>query len=302
MFFKNAMIYKLTRKVIFNAMCEQDFAAFEYIPCKQNEMKRMGFTYPIIGQQNLVHISENDVLIAVMFEEKNIPTQTISLELQKRVDKLEEQEKRPISRNEKQQLKVDVIAQLLPRAFSKFKRVSVWIDNDNQRIVIDTASYKTADDVMSLIRKAFGSLPAIPLPMKNPPEITMTEWVDVPEEISPFFTILEDIKLQSALEKGGRISAKDLDTKGDEIKAALVNDKLVVSLGLKFGDELKFKLDDSMTLKGMKFSDQVLEQSDDAETMITKCQADFFIMTSVMRRMLKDLIRLAGGEKTRDDQ
>ncbi|MGJ0580993.1 recombination-associated protein RdgC, partial [Xenorhabdus bovienii] len=87
----------------------------------------------------------------------------IKKELWSKIEKLEGEQHRKLKKTEKDSLKDEVIHTLLPRAFSKESRTYLWIDNDNQRIVVDANSAKRAEDTLALLRKTLGSLPVTPM-------------------------------------------------------------------------------------------------------------------------------------------
>ncbi|MBQ4797289.1 recombination-associated protein RdgC, partial [Pectobacterium versatile] len=74
-----------------------------------------------------------------------------------RIDKLEGEQHRKLKKTEKDALKDDVLHSLLPRAFSRFSQVSLWIDTANHLIMVDAASAKKAEDTLALLRKTLGS-------------------------------------------------------------------------------------------------------------------------------------------------
>ncbi|HHR6035557.1 TPA: recombination-associated protein RdgC, partial [Providencia alcalifaciens] len=137
----------------------------EFSPCGSQDMMKVGWTNPIKTGEALTHSVGNQILIVAKREEKKLPTDVIKKELQAKIDKLETEQGRRLKKTEKDSLKDEVVQDLLPRAFSKESTVSVWIDNDNQRIIVDASSAKRAEDTLALLRKTLGSLPVVPLTM-----------------------------------------------------------------------------------------------------------------------------------------
>ena len=90
---------------------------------------------------------------------------------------LEEKEQRKLKKVERLSIKDDVIATLLPQAFSRIKTTALYIDTLKQLIFVDAASSKTAEDALALLRKSLGSLPVVPLAFNSAPCEVMTKWV-----------------------------------------------------------------------------------------------------------------------------
>ena len=73
--------------------------------------------------------------------------------------KLNEDYRTP-SKKEREQIKEDVIFELLPRAFSRTTvTLHAYINTKENIIVVNTSSRGKAEDVLSLLRKTLGTLP-----------------------------------------------------------------------------------------------------------------------------------------------
>ena len=151
--------------------------------------------------------------------------------------------------------------------------------------------------MLALLRKSIGSLPVVPLALKNPPEITMTEWLNGTTPPAGF-TLGDEVELRSALEHGGIIRAKEQDLLSEEMKAHLLADKLVTKLALEWAETVSFVLGDDLSIKRLKFSEELREQNDDvlSEDRAARLDADFALMTGEFARFIPDLIAALGGE------
>ena len=298
MFFKNMKIFKLTRDVAFSSKMEIEFSKFTYAPCSAMDLVKQGFVPPIPGAQPLFLEYGDHVLMAHTKEEKVIPPQALKVRAMERIAEFESLSGRKCSKKEKMQIFEDEISLMAQKAFSRFKTTYVWIDNSAGRVIIDTQSSKVADDILSLIRKALGSMPAVPLAVDNPPEITMTGWL-LSESAPDGFSFGDSATLESALEHGGRITAKEQELLSDEIKQHLTSDKLVTSLALNYRGELSFKVTDDLTVKGMKYDSSITDQSDDRETMADRFDADFVVMIEVLGRLIDSLVNVFDEKEAR---
>ena len=247
----------------------------------------------------MVHEAQGQLLLCAKKEEKMLPASVIKDVLQEKIDEMEAAQGRALKKKEKEALKEDVLHTLLPRAFTRSSQTFLWINPTEGYLVVDAGSAKKADDVLSLLRKCTGSLPVIPFALKNPPEITMTEWLNE-GSVPAGFTLEDEAELRSALEHGGIIRCKEQDLVTEEIKAHLLADKLVTKLALNWSDTLSFVLGDDMSVKRLKFSEELREENEDivAETPAARIDADFALMTGELAKFVPELIAALGGEKT----
>ena len=161
--FKNAMIYRLTKSLDWSEKTLSDaLENNQYHSCNQSEMSKFGWSTPLKGSELLYFTVGKQILLLAQKEEKILPAHVIKRELDARVEKLEQAENRKLKKVDKQTLKDDVVATLLPRAFSKYQQTALWIDAENNLIYVDATSAKRAEEALALLRKSLGSLPVVP--------------------------------------------------------------------------------------------------------------------------------------------
>ena len=285
--FKNAMIYRLTKSLDWSEKTLSDaLENNQYHPCNQSEMSKFGWSTPLKGSELLYFTVGKQILLLAQKEEKILPAHVIKRELDVRVEKVE-----------KQTLKDDVVATLLPRAFSKYQQTALWIDAENNLIYVDAASAKRAEEALALLRKSLGSLPVVPLTFANEPSLVMQEWV-AKESIPQWLVSLEEAELRDA--NNGVIRCKQQALDSDEI-LSLVNSKYVTKLALEWEEHLSFVLNEDCSLKRLKFADQIREKNDDIlkEDYAQRFDADFVLMTGILSKLTENLLHDFGGEKER---
>ncbi|WP_424410265.1 recombination-associated protein RdgC [Pasteurella sp. PK-2025] len=294
--FKNAMIYRLTKQLDWSTeKLQEALQGCKYVPCEKSEMSRFGWTSPIINSELLHHTAENKIMLVAMKEEKILPAHVINNELNKRVAELEQKQVRKLKKVEKLSLKDDVIAVLLQQAFSKYKQTALFIDVEKGLIYVDASSHKLAEDVLALLRKTLGSLPVVPLAFAKEPSLVMTSWIN---ENTTWLTLLEEVELLGTTESG-LIKCKNQDLNSAEIETMLESNKVITKLSLEWEDNLSFILCEDGTLKRLKFADYVLDKNDDIlkEDIAQRFDADFILMTSVLSEITEMLLNEFGGEK-----
>ena len=297
--FKNVMIYRLTKSLDWTSQTLQTALEQEiFHPCGQSDMSKFGWTNPLRGSE-LLHFSVGkQILLLARKEEKILPNHVVKRELDERVNLLEEKENRKLKKTEKQALKDDVTAMLLPRAFSKTQQTAIWIDSETNLIYVDAASSKRAEDTLALLRKSLGSLPVVPLAFANEPTTVMTDWI-AQDNLPEYLTALEEAELKAPDDAVIRCKNHPLDS--EEILSHLQKGKLVTKLALNWDEHLSFVLNDDGSLKRLKFADQIREKNDDIlkEDYAQRFDADFVLMTGELAKLTENLIDDFGGEKER---
>lgn len=294
--FRNAIIYQLIKEIDFSQI-EDQLKECEFTPCGSADVSHFGCSAPLATSENLAHQADGRILLVAKREEKILPTEVVNRELNKRITALEEKEQRKLKKAERLSLKDDVIATLLPQAFSRIKTTALYIDTLKQLIFVDAASSKTAEDALALLRKSLGSLPVVPLAFNCAPCEVMTRWVT---DTAPDWLILrEEVEIREK-EDLGVIHCKQKDVEDEEI-IDLAKNGSVSKLALEWEDNLKFVLVEDGTLKRLKFDNNITEKNDDIvkEDAAARFDADFVLMVNVLGKTVDSLIKEFGGLKDR---
>lgn len=296
--FKNVMIYRLTSPLaLTSGEFEPQLQQTKFTPCQQGELSRFGWANPLAGS-DLLHFSVGQQFLLVSHkEEKLLPASVVKKETEARIESLEQKEQRKLKKTEKQALKDDVVAMLLPRAFSKHQFTAIWLDLDRQLVYVDAASSKRAEETLALLRKTLGSLPVVPLSFVQPPSEAMTAWLSQ-NDTPNWLTLLEEAELKS-FETDSVIRCKRQDLESDEIGVHLQAGKFVTKLALDWESHFSFVLNDDGSLSRLKFADEVREKNDDIlkEDLAQRFDADFLLMTEELRLFTEKLTEMLGGVK-----
>lgn len=291
MWFKNLLIYKLTREInLETEALEKQLADFAFTPCGSQDIVKFGWVPAIATTDSMLHTSGNQIMLRAKREQKIIPSAVITEAVNARVSKLEAEQQRRALKVERVTIRDEVIHTLLPRAFSKSIQTLLWIDSSTNLIFIDTGSHQGAEDVLALLRKTIGSLPVVPLTVKKPIELTLTEWVRS-GEVPSGFTLLENAELKSVLDDGATIQCKKQDLSSEEIASHIDAQKLVTKLAMDWQNHITFTLCESGAIKRLKFADELREQNDDIDRddLAARIDADFLLMTAELGAMVKQL-------------
>jgi len=299
MWFKNLAVYRFTEPFELKAEeLEQKLQQQPFRACGSHDEFSFGWTAPLgRAADALVHANNGFFMLCGKKEEKVVPGSVINEMLQERISEIEEREARKLPAKERNRLKDELIFELLPRAFSFSKKTYAYIDSQGGWLVVDAASAKKAEDLLSQLRKCLGSLPVVPMTATAKPAGVMTQWLT--DNASPKDILIEDeCELRSPEEEGAIIRCKRHDLALPEIKNHLDSGKQVIKLAMSWAERLSFVLDENLAVKRLKFLDLIQEQAADIEAFdeTEQFDADFSIMTAELAQFLPRLLELFNAE------
>jgi len=297
MWFKNLHIYQL--KQPFNHSAEQLHEALcdhVFSPCRGLDTHRIGWTSPLGRHaEQMTHVANGRMMICMRREDRILPAAVIREAVQDKVDDISASENRHVGRKEKNEIKEEIIVDLLPRAFTKSTLNYGYIDPQNNWIIIDSASASKAEEMLGLLRESLGPLHAVPLTVKHAPADKMTAWVknSPPDE----WVYTDQCELKEAEEKGGVIRIRGIDLGSQEVQQHLQANRYVSRLALEWQQRISFILVDDLSIKRLKFMDLVMEEAADIDTEdeVMRFDADFALMSMELARFIPALCQQLGG-------
>lgn len=301
MWFRNLLVYRLTQDIPFDLQAlETALAAKPARPCASQELSTYGFIAPFGKGEDapLVHVSQDFMLIAARKEDRILPGSVVRDALKEKVDEIEAEQMRKVYKKERDQLKDEIIQAFLPRAFIRRSATFAAIAPKLGLILVNAASPKRAEDLLSTLREAIGSLPVRPLTVKVAPTATMTEWVKT-QQAAEHFTVLDECELRDTQEDGGIVRCKRQDLTSEEIQLHLSAGKQVTQLALAWQDKLSFVLDDKTIIKRLRFEDLLQDQAeqDGGDDALGQQDASFTLMMLTFAEFLPQLFEALGGEE-----
>lgn len=300
MWFRNARVFRFTKPFdISPEALEEKLQAEAFKPCGPQETARQGWVAPLgkHGEQ-LVHSTNGYHLIALRKEEKLLPGSVVKELVAERVDALEQEQHRKLRKQEKDEIKEQVLLEMLPQAFSKNRRSFAYLAPQDGVLVVDAGSAKQAEDLASHLRKALGSLPVRPPAVEQAPAFTFTGWLAETIDLPGSITLGTECELKDPGEDGGVVRCKGLDLQGDDIRTHLDAGMQVTKLALTWDDNVSFVLDEELGIRRLKFGETLQDKLDgvDADDAAARFDAAFALMTLELSRLIPGLLEALGGE------
>lgn len=302
MWFKNLRVYTLGSDFSVPEQLELALQAQPFKPCGRSDRVSFGWASPF-GRDSevLVHKIGHCYLMTARKEEKVLPSSVITAQLDELVAKREAELARKLPSKEKQAMKEDLIHQLLPQAFSKFKQLGVMIDTKLGIVVVDASSASAAEDLLALLRSCLGSLPVKPWFAEHPSELYFTDMVKQ-QNLPAGFEFGDEIELRDSQETGSVVRCRQHDLSGTEITTHLAHNKQVTKIALIWQQRLQFVMDQDLAIKRFKPTDVLLEQRDklvDA-TPEQRIDADFALFSGEFSQLYPQLVSLFQTELSVD--
>jgi recombination associated protein RdgC len=287
--FKNVRLFRLGAPWGLDAEgLEASLAERRFRPCGPLETATLGWSAPL-GEETaaLVHGVGDCLLLCARKQERLLPSAAVAEALDERVAEIEGGEARDLSRVERRRLKDQVMAEMLPRAFTRSRRTLLYVDTKVGWLVVDAASDRQAEDVVSLLRETLGSLPAKPPVPQRPPAGLLTAWL-LDGEPPADFVLADACELRDPKE-GGVVRCSKHDLGSEEIRNHLRAGKQAVKLALDWGDALSFVLAEDLSLKRLRVADALLEGTEGGEDEAARLDAEFAIMALQLRDLIARL-------------
>lgn len=300
MFFRNLTLFRFPTTLDFSQLDEL-LPEMTLKPVGALDLSSRGFVPPFgRGDDVLAHRSGESLWLTVGGEDKILPGSVVNDLLAKKLAEIEEKEGRKPGGRTRKRLKEDLVHELLPRAFVKSSRTDALLDLEHGFIAIDTSSRKNAETVVSEIRGAMGSFPALPLNAEVAPRSILTGWI-AGEPLPEGLALGEECEMKDAMDGGAVVKCQNQDLQGDEIAKHLEAGKQVTRLALVLDDHLSFVLGEDLVIRKLKFLDGAVDQLENSEPEDLRAElaARFALMSGEVKRLfvvLEAALKLSKAE------
>jgi recombination associated protein RdgC len=293
--FTQAIVFQLPPNLVYDDQSLQAaFTECALKPVGPLELFSAGFVSPFGGDSEaMVHQVGRCILLAVGREDRILPSGVVNDELERRLKAIEEKEGRRPGGRTRKRIKDEVITDLMPRAFTKRSCVEAYIDRDRALLVVDTTSRKVAENVVSEIRRAVGSFPALPLYSESAPVSVLTDWLSDAAALPDSLSYGDECVLKSFGGDGDTAKLAKHDLTSEEVLKHLAAGKHCHQIGVSFDDRLSAVVDEKLTLRKLKLIGLSVEklEAHDAETLEQEIDARFALFTGEFGSFLDTLFK-----------
>ena len=300
MFFRNLTFFRFPASLNIDDL-DAGLVDFALKPVGAMELSSRGFVSPFgRNEEALSHRIGDALWLAAGSEDKILPGSVVNDLLQKKLAEIEEKEGRRLGGRARKRLKEDLVHELLPRAFVKPGRTDAMLDLTHGFIAVDTSSRKSAEAVVSDVRQALGSFPALPLNAEVAPRSILTGWI-AGDPLPDGLSLGDECELRDPVDHGAVIKCQHQELQSDEIAKHLEAGKQVTRLALTLDDHLGFVLGEDLVVRKLKFLDGAVDQleSADRDDFRAELDARFALFSAEVRRLfltLEPALKLSKAE------
>jgi recombination associated protein RdgC len=293
MLFRNLTLFRFPESAL-----PADLSALEAMlseaalrPVGAMELASHGFVSPY-GRGEPVHalVQPDAILVAYGAETKLMPAAIINAELAKRLDHILAEEGRRPGGRERKRLKDEVLTDLLPRAFVRPGRTQAYLDRKRHWCVVDSSSRKVGENLVSGLREAMGSFPAVPVNAECSPRALLTGWI-AGEPLPQGFVLGDECELRDPVESGAIVKCRRHELESDEIREHLKTGKQAFQVALVFNDRLSFVLGEDLVIRKLRFLETAMESLENTERDSQHAEVDaaFALMSGEIGALLDAL-------------
>lgn len=238
------------------------------------------------------------VVIRARMTKRNMPGGAIKRMVEAKVREIENAQMRKVYKKEREQIKDEVIQAHMPHALVTDTYTYALIDLEAKLILVESSAPARAEDLLSVLRDALGSLPVRPIGTKQSPTEILTRWVR-DGNCTNGFHLLDGAYLEDAGEAPGKVGLANVDIGGEEMEQHLAHGRLVKKLALAYEDAFAFMLTDKLIISKLRWDDIYEEQADKdgGEDYAGQLDASYLIQGLKYRDFVADLLEAFGGEE-----
>ncbi len=292
--FKNITPHTITGTLSDFVTLEKALQQMPFVPTTGQQNKSVGWVPPRADGGLFVESVNGQLIMRFMAETRQVPASVVRSRVDELAAAIEADTGRKPGKKERRDLQEQAVSELIPNAFPRKRATLVWIDREKSRLIIDSTSAGTVDDIITALVKLVDGFVAEPLQTVMSPATAMACWLEdyrAPGD----FEIGRACELKSCDEMKAMVRYKNHSLLIGEMLNHLKSGKQPTSLDLEWDGRVNFTLTDDLKLKKISFSDGMLEQSKAQGQRADDFDCDVLMATSEIGQMLDELIAELDG-------
>jgi recombination associated protein RdgC len=301
MWFKNARLFQLPEDFSIDSdELSKHLSEDALKPCGPQDTASQGWISPFsLQNEDLYCLQSGEAqLFTMAIEEKILPATVVNQQLQEKVENIKSETGNKPGRKQQTDMKQEILFSLLPQAFTKLKKMSAYIDNTLNLLVVDSATQNPAENIVSQLRQSLGSFKATAFGESSGMATILTKWI-TQGHAEGGFEFGSNLVLETLDEAKSVIRAKNVDYLTDEMQRHIDNGYLVTQIGLVYNDRIELSLTYDFAVKSIKFTDIVQDQLDNEsiESEEQLLDSRFTLLSLELKEMFKELFNIFGRDQ-----
>ena len=229
-------------------------------------------------------------LLQMRSQSRVLPHAAVNEELEARVDAYRRKAGEEPSSRQKRRFKNDARDELLPKALLKSDRIKGFVMPKERMIGIDTAQEANAERFLRRVTAAVDGLSIKPLQFAGPMEQFLGKvlFADCPAQ----FVAGRECRLQDLTDPRAIVRCTNVDLSDPSFRRHIADGMRLTHLAIDYDNVASLVLDLDGNITKLKFSGD--EADAEFETATERLDADFVLLTGVLRNLLKDLGKQLG--------
>lgn len=260
MWFSNITLLRMQEPVAVPS--EDELQEFALRPCGATEMETAGWISPYgRNHEVLLHEQGDYATMALGTEERILPSGVVKDALEEKVIELEAERGKKPGRKERNELKDEITFTLMPKAFTVNKRLSGYMDQRRQLVIVDSRTAKQVERYTNTLRETIGSLPVELVAPAEGISKTLTTWLlDGPPA---GFQLGDEVDFFDPANTSAVIRARRQELTDKDILQFAKTGMEVSRLGLRYDERIDFVLDNELGIRRIRYDDVVREGLED---------------------------------------
>ena len=285
-------------------MLEEALQAARFMPCGPTQPESIGWVAPR-GKKStiLAEAVGRQIILRLCTEQRQVPASAINDAVEVHMEKYKQETGcERVALKIKKEFKEEAMQSLLPRAFSKRASTTMWIDQVNKFLVVDSGSLTGADKVVSQLVELLSQIPgARPGLMAKPVQTTMSasmamaHWI-ASREAPVGFTVDRDCELKMPDDQKATVRYSRHTLEIDEVAEHIACGKVPTQLGMTWNERVSFVFTDTALIKKIKLLDIVLDSAKEGGKDDDGFDTDAAIVIGELSALIPELLEALGGE------